>query len=109
MNLHRTFEHLVQGLLHKDLFTFGMRSGRELRRGWICAGDVVRFTGGFRWATEIECDNETEEGTHSDVQSRGVYEYGFTEQSKRYYMREKGDERINMVEVYLPSPIVLQP
>ena len=66
MNLHRTFEHLVQGLLRKDLFTFGMRTGRELRGGWICAGDVVRFTGGFRWATEIECDDETEEGTHRE-------------------------------------------
>ena len=85
MNLHRTFEHLVQGLLRKDLFTFGMRTGRELRGGWICAGDVVRFTGGFRWATEIECGNETDNSTHN-VQSPGVHEYGLPKSEKNLYL-----------------------
>ena len=113
MNLHRTFEHLIQGLLRKDLFAFGMRSGmelRELRAGWICAGDVDGFAGGFRWATEIERNDETEKGTHSDVQSRAVYEYGLIEQSQRSYMREKSDGnnedgRSILTESHCPSTL----
>ena len=64
-----------------------LRSLRKLRRRWVCARDFVGFIGSiiFRWATEIECGNETDNSTHN-VQSPGVHEYGLPKSEKNLYL-----------------------